>query len=181
VNKLWKAVIICVGIVVAVVLYLRSQNTLKNTEKESIAIEEEVPGENGTEISSGQADGGAGFTETQKAELRAMLEEALEGACGNTVETSVRTALENCLKQMTEDGRLEAAVTSYAGVQSSLINVNTAGQEELIRLNGIGEAKARAIIAYREEHGPFQDISELVNVSGISNATLEKFRDQVTL
>ena len=51
---------------------------------------------------------------------------------------------------------------------TATIDINTADQEELERLPGIGPAKAGAIIAYREEHGPFQTVEELANVEGIS-------------
>jgi competence protein ComEA len=51
---------------------------------------------------------------------------------------------------------------------TTTIDINTADQEELEQLPGIGPAKAGAIIAYREEHGPFQTVEELANVEGIS-------------
>jgi competence protein ComEA len=56
------------------------------------------------------------------------------------------------------------------------INLNAATQAELETLPGIGPAKAHAIIAYREEHGPFQSVEELTNVPGIGQATLETLR-----
>ena len=63
----------------------------------------------------------------------------------------------------------------------SLININTATQTELETLNGIGPAIAQRIIEYREEHGAFQNIEELLNVKGIGEATLNKFRDHITV
>jgi competence protein ComEA len=62
-----------------------------------------------------------------------------------------------------------------------LVNVNTAAPEELETLPGIGEVLAQAIIAYREEHGPFTSVEELEEVSGIGPATLEEIRDLVTV
>jgi competence protein ComEA len=56
----------------------------------------------------------------------------------------------------------------------SLVNVNTATIEELDALPGIGPSKAKAIIEYREEHGPFTDVKQLGEVSGIGEKTLEK-------
>ncbi len=60
-----------------------------------------------------------------------------------------------------------------------LVNLNTAGQEELTTLPGIGAAKAAAIIAYRQEHGGFSAPEELKNVSGIGDATYEKLKDRI--
>lgn len=65
--------------------------------------------------------------------------------------------------------------------QPDLINVNTATAEELMMLNGIGEVKAQAIIDYREEHGGFSNVDELINVKGIGKKTLEKIRSSVTV
>lgn len=60
-----------------------------------------------------------------------------------------------------------------------LVNLNTAAKEELMQLKGIGEAKAEAIIRYREEIGAFLYVEELMNISGIKEAAFEKLRDQV--
>lgn len=62
-----------------------------------------------------------------------------------------------------------------------LVNINTATSRQLQELSGIGEAKAAAIIEYRETHDGFSDISELLNVSGIGEAIYEKIRDYVTV
>lgn len=61
-----------------------------------------------------------------------------------------------------------------------LVNINTAGQAELESVPGIGPATARAIIAYRTEHGPFGRVDDLINVSGIGQKTLEKLRPYLT-
>ena len=60
-----------------------------------------------------------------------------------------------------------------------LININTATAEELTELSGIGESKAAAIIAYREENGDFSSIEEIMNVSGIGEGTYEQFKDKI--
>lgn len=61
------------------------------------------------------------------------------------------------------------------------VNINTAGLKELETLNGIGPALGQRIIDYREENGPFQSVEDLLNVKGIGEKTLEKFRDDVTV
>lgn len=60
-----------------------------------------------------------------------------------------------------------------------LVNINTAGIAELTTLTGIGESKAEAIIAYRENVAPFSEISDIVNVSGIGESVFEKIKDSI--
>ena len=62
-----------------------------------------------------------------------------------------------------------------------LININRADATQLEELSGIGEVLAAAIVAYRDEHGPFTTVDDLMDVSGIGPATMEEIRDQVTV
>ncbi len=64
---------------------------------------------------------------------------------------------------------------------SGLINVNTADAATLMELPGIGEAKARAIIDYRNQFGPFKSQADLMNVKGIGPKMLEKMKPYVGL
>lgn len=59
------------------------------------------------------------------------------------------------------------------------VNINTASEHQLRRLDGIGEATARAIVEYREANGKFKSAEELLNVKGVGEKTLEKFRERV--
>lgn len=61
------------------------------------------------------------------------------------------------------------------------ISINSASKEELMTLNGIGEAKADAIINYRNENGLFKTIEDLKNVSGVGNSVFEKIKNNITL
>jgi competence protein ComEA len=65
-----------------------------------------------------------------------------------------------------------APQTKVVGV----INVNTATPEQLELLPGIGPSRARAIVEYRREHGPFKEVDDLVQVSGIGAKALENIR-----
>lgn len=60
-----------------------------------------------------------------------------------------------------------------------LININTADADKLCELPGVGESRAQAIIAYREENGPFTDIAQIQNVSGIKSGLFSKIRDLI--
>ena len=66
-------------------------------------------------------------------------------------------------------------------LEGEIININTAGPEDLQRLPGIGEKRAQAIADYREEHGPFRSVDELDNVDGIGEGILSGLRDYVTV
>lgn len=72
-----------------------------------------------------------------------------------------------------------AAGSAIAGDATPVINVNTASVEELQALPGIGEARARAIVATRQERGGFESVDQLVEVRGIGPANLERLRPYV--
>lgn len=61
------------------------------------------------------------------------------------------------------------------------IRINYASQEEVETLSGIGPSKAAAIIQYREENGLFQQVEDLLEVSGIGEKTLETIREEIQI
>lgn len=61
------------------------------------------------------------------------------------------------------------------------VNLNTAAKEQLMTLKGIGEARAEAIIAYRQESGPFTRIEDIMEVSGIKEAAFQKIKEDITV
>jgi competence ComEA-like helix-hairpin-helix protein len=61
------------------------------------------------------------------------------------------------------------------------LNINTATLEELQTLSGIGEVIAARIIAYREEHGGFLYIEEIMEVSGIGETMFEDLRELIAV
>lgn len=66
-------------------------------------------------------------------------------------------------------------------IELVLVDLNTAGVEELTTLPGIGESLAKRIIDYRSEHGPFESPEGLLEVSGIGEKKLEELRDYITV
>ncbi len=66
--------------------------------------------------------------------------------------------------------------------QMQVVNINTADAEELSSvLQGVGRTRAEAIVQYREMYGPFESIEELMDVSGVGEATLARNREAITL
>ena len=65
------------------------------------------------------------------------------------------------------------------GVQSVMININTASEAELMTLPGIGQSRAKDIINYRVKNGLFESIDDIIKVSGIKEAAFEKIKDLI--
>ena len=66
-------------------------------------------------------------------------------------------------------------------LEGEVLDLNTASQADLTRLPGIGEKKAAAILAWREEHGPFQVVEDVMSVDGIGEKILADIRPYVTV
>ncbi|NMT61982.1 ComEA family DNA-binding protein [Marinobacter sp. W62] len=69
----------------------------------------------------------------------------------------------------------------FAHAEPAAININTADVAALASLNGIGQSKAEAIVAYRDANGPFQSSEDLANVKGIGERTVEKNAERLTV
>ena len=65
--------------------------------------------------------------------------------------------------------------------EKSVVNINTATKEELMRLNGVGEKKAETIIEYREENGLFNKKEDLMNIPGIGQKTFENLQEHIEI
>ena len=81
-------------------------------------------------------------------------------------------------------GEIAPVLTGKTGAPSPAsgkININTAGIEQLTQLDGIGEATAKKIIAYRESHGAFQQIGDIQHVSGIGAAKYAQIQEHICI
>jgi competence protein ComEA len=74
-----------------------------------------------------------------------------------------------------------ASSTPATATPNGVVNVNTASAAELEQLPGIGESKAKAIVAYREDHGAYQQVEDLLEVKGIGDVALERIRKLVVV
>jgi competence protein ComEA len=72
-------------------------------------------------------------------------------------------------------------VLFFATAAFAKVNINTANADELATLNGIGKAKAEAIVAYRTANGNFTTVDDLTKVKGIGDKIIEKIKPEVTV
>lgn len=114
-------------------------------------------------------------------------QDALEAAGGFSQDAAEDAV--NLAKPLTDGEKLyfptreeaESLQESVQAVESGLVNINTAGEELLCTLPGIGEARAKAIVAYREANGDFQETGDIMRVSGIKDSAFDKIKDLITV
>lgn len=80
-----------------------------------------------------------------------------------------------------EAGQMEKKLQEADPLLDDRVDINRAGKEELMTLTGVGETRAQAILAYRETHGSFSSVEELMQVEGIKEKTYEKLKDQIRI
>lgn len=108
-------------------------------------------------------------------------EEIEEMKKGNT---SIKYIEKECIcPQLKNDACIDEKVTNNDDniTNTNKVSLNKATLKELMTLTGIGESKAKLIIAYREANGGFKSIEELTKVKGIGATTYEKIKDRLTL
>ena len=87
---------------------------------------------------------------------------------------------ENSAKGEAEDEKIKTEENKEVE-EPLIVNINTASITELVKLNGIGEAKANAIISYRTANGLFKNIEEIMNVKGIGPSIYAKIKEYITI
>ncbi|KZD34864.1 Late competence protein ComEA DNA receptor [Bacillus cereus] len=114
------------------------------------------------------------------------VKEAVEKAGGLLPDADVKKVN---LAQMVQDQMLLYVPNKNEPVQEGTtfsksegkVQINTASKEQLEKITGIGSRKAESILKYREEHGPFQKIEDLLEIDGIGAKSLEKIKDQIII
>ena len=84
-------------------------------------------------------------------------------------------------KQIIDNNIKIENVIEETSKKDSKISINNASINELMKINGIGKAKAEAIVNYRKNNGTFKDIKDIIKVSGIGNSTYEKIKDYIKI
>ncbi|NYZ65943.1 helix-hairpin-helix domain-containing protein [Endozoicomonas sp. SM1973] len=88
--------------------------------------------------------------------------------------------MKNLLKSLTL--AISVLMASFSWASANEVNINTADAVTIAEvLTGVGEAKAKAIIAYRDEHGDFTSIEQLLEVKGIGEGTLNKNEGKIVV
>ena len=175
-----KAALLCIWLLCAAMTGCRDREAefLKEAESEETALAEE---QENTPVPS----------EIPKATEAPKKQEIYVDVCGAVAEpgvfclpegSRVFQAIEAAGMERTdtassreENGEAPESGTEHAGK----VNLNTADESELCTLTGIGTSKAKAIIAYREENGPFASIEDLMKVEGIKEGTFHKIKDEI--
>ncbi len=125
-----------------------------------------------------QAEIAAVETERGSSSLPTDQDEAGADGASNSAGTDM---LDESAEAVGNEGFSEEESDSAGGAAHKKININTASEEDLQTLSGIGPAKAAAIVEYREAHGGFQSLEELLNVEGIGEYTLSLIVTEITL
>lgn len=116
--------------------------------------------------------------DTSKINLAKVVEDEMTIIIYSTEEVLEKFREENCVCEKC-DITNDACISSTTDNQ--LININTADEKELQNINGVGEAKAKSIIEYREENGLFTTIEDIKNVPGIGDSLFEKIKAYITV
>ena len=158
--------------------------------KEEVWLEAEAKPqkEEETDIIYVQVSGAVNHPGVYELPLGSRVFQALELAGGMTQEAQEKSINQ---AQTLEDGQMiwvptveEAAALPEQQPESlakddGKVNLNTATKEELQTLPGIGEAKAQSIVAWREEHGSFTQIEDIMKIEGIKEGVFSKIKDCV--
>lgn len=103
----------------------------------------------------------------------------------NIVDTVIKVVEKECVCPNIQNDscintQITSNITNQENTDNELININTATKEKLLTIPGIGEAKAKAIIKYREANGNFNSIEDIQKVEGIGSKLYEEIKAYIT-
>lgn len=107
---------------------------------------------------------------------------AADEATSTTAQPSTSSATQVAANDTTQTTNATAPAT--ASTEQDKVNINTATAKDLMKVKGLNGAKAKAIVAYRKQHGDFKSLDELKDVKGFKKMTdksMKKLQDQLTV
>ena len=116
-----------------------------------------------------------------KEECECPTQDIIDCAGASIIEDSSNDVDDNHDNVIENDIKEEVKEEQNTEQSDNKISINLGTKEELMTLNGIGESKALAIIAYREKNGSFKTLEDIMNVSGIGEAAFSKIKDYIKL
>lgn len=128
----------------------------------------------GSRIYEAVAAAGGLLTEADEAYLN-------QAACVTDGEQIYVPTKQEVLEQSATLARNGLQTEIGTGLQDTKVNLNTATKEQLCTLPGIGESKAESIISYRNEHGAYGQIEDIMKVEGIKDGLFQKIKDRITV
>lgn len=108
-----------------------------------------------------------------------LLEEADERTLNQAEELEDGMQITVYTKEEAAEMPVQPSRSGQDSPDSGMVNLNTADVDRLMALSGIGEARAKAIIAYRERHGGFQNIEDIMKIEGIKEKLFDKIKEQI--
>ena len=75
----------------------------------------------------------------------------------------------------------DAAKTAPAAARPGAVDLNSASEDQLQEVPGIGPSLAKKIVDFRKENGPFKSVDDLLKVRGVGEKSLEKLRPHLTV
>lgn len=163
-SSKYVMLLIILLIAVTTVSGILAWSRYRGSQYEEISISNPPAEEQANQIYVGGAVNNAGFYPLTGGD---SIESVIQAAGGATTSADLAT--------------IKLYIPEEGEKESQRININRAEAWLLEALPGIGEAKAEAIIAYRQQHGPFRNISELIKVEGIGTATYEQLERLITV
>ena len=110
-----------------------------------------------------------------------MTEDAEPAAVNQALPVEDGQMITICTQEEWELARAEEIQPDTAQADDGLVDINTADAAELCTLPGVGQARAESILAYRQEHGSFQTVEEIKQVSGIKDGLYMKIKDKIKI
>ena len=137
----------------------------------------EMDGDSADAVSA-QKEGTVQPDQLDQESLRAMLEEILTAArADQVIQVTCGCTGEDQVQQIpVGDGAVQVMP-----VDDGRVNINAADALDLQKLNGIGEARAQAIISHRESIGAFQSVEDIKQVEGIGDGIFDKIKDEISV